>query len=209
MSLEVEEKFQVRAPVERVWQFLLDPQQVVTCLPGAELTEVLDARNFVGSMKVKVGPVTVVYKGKLQLTEIDATAHRVMMIGEGTEKNGGGSVRLSMQSVVRAIDGDGGAEVAVSSTVDLVGRLVQLGRGMMLGVARQLFKQFSDRARAQLEAAVASPPVAEPLPHQVAATPAAVEKAPVEPVRALPLLFSALFSAFARWLRRLFAKKAG
>jgi carbon monoxide dehydrogenase subunit G len=234
MALEVAEKFQVRAPVERVWQFLLDPRQVVTCLPGAELTEVIDARNFTGNMKVKVGPVTVVYKGKLQMVEVDEAARRVKMVGEGTEKSGGGSAKMAMECVVRS-DGEA-VEVAVSSKVDLVGKLVQFGRGMMLGVAQQLFKQFSERARALLETAapveraapVEKAPVAEAaggesavekpssestaplqkLPPVENAAPATKLPPPSEPVNAFGLVWKALWASIVGWFRRLFGKSA-
>jgi carbon monoxide dehydrogenase subunit G len=209
----------VRAPVERGWKFLLDPRAVVPCLPGAELGEVIDACTFTGHMKVKVGPVTLVYKGRLQFTEIDEAAHRVKLVGEGTDKSGGGSAQLAMESVVRAIDG--ATEVAFFSKVDVAGRIVQFGRGMMLGVAQQLFKQFSDRARASLELAEASSPIEAAAPvggvpmespagSATPAAPAALAAPrptlpPAEPVSALSLLLK----AFWAWLRRLFGRGDG
>ena len=77
MGQRIEERFVVRAPVEKVWAYLVDPRRVVTCLPGAELTEVVDERTFHGAVKVKVGPVTVSYKGKVILEEVDDAARRV------------------------------------------------------------------------------------------------------------------------------------
>ena len=97
MSLEIEEQLELPAPVEKVWRFLIDPRKIVTCLPGAELTKVEDATTFLGTMKVKVGPVSVAYQGRVKLVEVDDASHRVKMSGEGTEK---GFKRSGMRSRV-------------------------------------------------------------------------------------------------------------
>ncbi len=82
--------------------YLVGPRKVLTCLPGAEFTEVVDARTFRGSVKVKVGPVTVAYKGRAQLAELEQAARRVRMIGEGRETGGTGSAKVSMESLLIA-----------------------------------------------------------------------------------------------------------
>jgi uncharacterized protein len=217
MSLDIEEQLQVRAPVEKVWRFLIDAQQVVTCLPGAELTKVEDERTFLGNMKVKVGPVTVAYQGRVKMLEVDDAAHRVKMSGEGTEKGGTGAAKMTMESEV--VEKDGGSLVTVRSKVDLAGRIVQFGRGMVKGVAQQLFKQFADNARALLEKAEPEPapapspspaPSLEPSPSPDATpapAPVALARKPVEPVRILPLIFKAMFAPIIRFFSRLFRRR--
>ncbi|HEX5886232.1 MAG TPA: SRPBCC domain-containing protein, partial [Pyrinomonadaceae bacterium] len=69
MAFKIEERFEVQAPVERVWKYLIDPQSVVQCLPGAELLEQQDEHNFLGAIKVKVGPLAMSYKGRAKFTE--------------------------------------------------------------------------------------------------------------------------------------------
>ncbi len=69
MPFKVEEEFEVNAPVQRVWEYLIDPAKVVVCIPGAELLESQDERTFMGAVKVKVGPVTMSYKGQVKFTE--------------------------------------------------------------------------------------------------------------------------------------------
>lgn len=224
MSLDIEEQLVLRAPVDKVWRFLIDPEQIVTCLPGAELTKVEDARNFLGNMKVKVGPVTVSYAGKVKLLEVDEAAHVVRMSGEGTEKGGGGSAKMTMESSVEPTT-DGGSRVVVKSKVDLAGKIVQFGRGMVKGVASQMFKQFGENVRRALETAEPAPP---PPPAQRAAEPdapapaapatavavAAPASPPVprkreaEPLRIMPLILRALWEPIARFFRRLFGRKA-
>ena len=151
MAIRIEETFRVNAPVESVWRFLLDPHQVVQCLPGAELLEAQDERTFAGRVRVKVGPITASYKGRAELTEVDEKDHRVRMTGEGQDTKGGGSARMTMTSRITA-GGDGAAEVSVESEVQLVGKLAQFGRGMVEEVSKQLFRQFTECARQRLEA---------------------------------------------------------
>jgi carbon monoxide dehydrogenase subunit G len=220
MSLEIEEQLELAAPVEKVWRFLLDPERIVTCLPGAELTKVEDPRNFLGNMKVKVGPVTVSYSGKIKMTEVDEAAHIVKMMGEGTEKGGGGAAKMTMESQVLALDG-GGSRVVVKSKVDLAGKIVQFGRGMVKGVAAQLFKQFGENLKTALASepspAAAASPAAVPEPASAAdatspavpapaPAPAPLERREAQPLRLLPLIFKAMWEPIARFFRRLFGR---
>lgn len=154
-SLKIEERFSVHAPVERVWRFLLDPEQIAPCLPGAELLQVENERTFHGQMKVKVGPVTVAYQGTIELTEVDETGRRVQMLGKGKEKGGAGSAKMTMESRLEPQD-DGTVAISVTSDVELAGRIVRFGRGMIQSVSAQLFKQFASNVRQALEGAGAS-----------------------------------------------------
>jgi carbon monoxide dehydrogenase subunit G len=198
MAFRIEERFPVKASPDAVFGFLVDARRVVTCLPGAELTEAVDARTFRGTMKVKVGPVTVAYQGRVLLTDVDAAAHRVRLTGEAREGSGAGSAKMTLESVTRPLAG-GGAEVAVQADVDVAGRAVQLGRGMMEQVSRQVFREFAARLCAAVEAAA---------PAAAGAAPAAAEAAPhAEPLRALPLLLRAAWAAFVAFLRRLLGRR--
>ncbi|GAB4516949.1 MAG: hypothetical protein Tsb0020_35530 [Haliangiales bacterium] len=151
-SLKIEERFSVSAPMERVWRFLLDPEGIAPCLPGAELLEVEDERTFHGQMKVKVGPVTVAYKGTIELSEIDETARRIQMVGKGKEKGGAGSAKMTMDCQL-GTDDDGAVTISVDADVQLAGRIVRFGRGMIQSVSAQLFKQFAGNVQASIEGA--------------------------------------------------------
>lgn len=190
MAIRIEERFRVNAPVEAVWSYLVDPRRVVSCLPGAELTEVVDERTFHGAMKVKVGPVTVSYRGRVRIVEIDTAGHRVRMEGDGRESTGTGSAKMAMESTVTPAEG--GTEVVVRSDVDVVGRIVQLGRGMIEQVSHQLFEQFAGCVRATLEAEAAAR----------AGAPAAPAPKRQEAVAAFPLLMRALWAWFLGLFRR-------
>jgi carbon monoxide dehydrogenase subunit G len=205
MALSLRESFRVRADPERVWQFLIDPVQVVRCLPGAELTETMDARTYRGRVKVKVGPITTAYDGTAQLTELDEGAHRMRLVGEGREMGAAGSARMVMVGTVSPHP-DGGSAVDVDATIDIAGRVMQFGRGLVESVSRQLFKQFADAVRQTLEAEDAEATVALETTDAgpEASTPAPPEPpAPAPELRILPLLFRALLD----WVRRVFGPR--
>src|SRR5687767_15301968 len=115
---------------------------MVQCLPRAELLELQDDRTFDGQIKVKVGPMSMSYKGKGSFTEVNDEAHTVRMVGEAREVGGSGSTKVTMVSTVTALDG-GGSQVSVDADINLVGRIVQFGRGMIEEVSRQMFRQFA------------------------------------------------------------------
>jgi len=201
MAFKIEERFEVKAPVERVWQYLIDPQRVVHCLPGAELLEQQDERTFVGAIKVKVGPLSMSYKGQGKFTEINEETHQVRMVGDAREVGGSGSTKVSMLSTVSPLE-TGGCEVLVNADIDLVGKIVQFGRGMIEEVSRQMFRQFSTCVRQQLEVAdepqpqSTDQPVNQPVVEQAAPEP--------KPVAAAPLAFRALWAIIGRFFRGLF-----
>jgi uncharacterized protein len=195
MAFKIEERFEVKAPIERVWNYLIDPKRVVQCLPGAELLEQQDERTFLGAIKVKVGPLSMSYKGQAKFTDINEETHQVRMVGDAREVGGSGSTKVSMLSTVSPLDG-GGCEVLVNADIDLVGKIVQFGRGMIEEVSRQMFRQFSTCVRQQLEVIdepqPSDQPVAQPTPPEP------------KPVAAAPLAFRAIWAIIARFFRRLF-----
>ncbi len=203
MSLLIHEAFTVQADPDRVFAFLNDPGEVVTCLPGAELTQTIDARTHAGRVKVKVGPITTSYAGRAVLTEVDPGQRRVAITGEGKEAGGSGSARMQMVAVATP-NSAGGTDVTVDATIDIAGRVMQFGRGLIESVSRQLFQQFVEAARTRLESAPAAPAApADRAPEPVAAPTTAGAPPPPRELHALPLLFRALLD----WLRGLFGRK--
>src|SRR5690349_5463901 len=192
MAFKIEERFEVKAPVERVWKYLIDPERVVHCLPGAELLEQQDERTFLGAIKMKVGPLSMSYKGQAKFTEINEETHQVRMVGDAREVGGSGSTKVSMLSTVAPL-ASGSCEVLVNADIDLVGKIVQFGRGMIEEVSRQMFRQFSTCIRNHLEVADEPPPVGN--------TTAEPE---VKAVAAAPLAFRAIWAIIARFFRGLF-----
>jgi carbon monoxide dehydrogenase subunit G len=206
MGFKIEERFEVQAPVDRVWKYLIDPQSVVQCLPGAELLEMQDEHNFLGAIKVKVGPLSMTYKGHAKFTEVNEETHQVRMVGDAREVGGSGSTKVSMLSTVAPLP-NGGSEVVVNAEVDLVGRIVQFGRGMIEEVSRQMFRQFSTCMRQRLETVEETQSAEESLAaDKTDKTENAIGADNNKAVAAAPLAFRALWAIIARFFKRLFGK---
>jgi len=199
MAFKIEERFEVQAPIDQVWKYLIDPKSVVQCLPGAELLEMQDEHNFLGAIKVKVGPLAMSYKGHAKFTEVNEQTHQVRMVGEAREVGGSGSTKVSMLSTVAPLP-NGGSEVVVNAEVDLVGKIVQFGRGMIEEVSRQMFRQFSTCVRQRLEVVEETQATAQNTAAHVA------DNADNKAVAAAPLAFRALWAIIARFFRRLIGK---
>jgi len=198
MAFKIEEKFEVQAPVERVWQYLIDPKRVVDCLPGAELLEQKDDQTFLGAIKVKVGPLSMSYKGEAKFTEINAETHQVRMVGNAREVTGSGSTKVSMLSTVVPL-ASGASEVSVNADVELVGKIVQFGRGMIEEVSRQMFRQFSTCVKQHLEVANG--------PQTMAADPTPEVQNETKAVAAAPLAFRAIWAIIARFFKGVFGER--
>src|ERR1041385_2982713 len=197
MAFKIEERFEVQAPIERVWQYLIDPKRVVECLPGAQLLEQKDDQTFFGAIKVKGGPLSMSYKGQAKFTEVNEQTHQVRMVGDAREVTGSGSTKVSMLITVVPL-ASGGSEVSVNADVELAGKIVQFGRGMIEEVSRQMFRQFSTCVKQHLEVAEDPPqPAANPEPHAQTETKA---------VAAAPLAFRALWTIIVRFFEGLFGK---
>jgi uncharacterized protein len=200
MPFKIEEQFEVQAPVQRVWEYLIDPVKVVVCIPGAELLESQDERTFVGAVKVKLGPMSMSFKGLMKFIELDEQARQARMVGEGREAGGAGSAKVTMLSKVTPLD-SGGALVIISADVDLVGKVVQFGRGMIEEVSKQLFRQFSACVKHRLE--VVS--VAETAELKSTVNTPEPE---TESLSVAPLALQAMWAVIKRFFLRLIGSKA-
>lgn len=139
--MKIEQKFFLSAPPDRVWAFLTDPYQVASCLPGAAITEKVDERTYLGTITVKVGPVTASYKGKIRFERLDPERWEAELVGQGQDVKGKGGAEMQMQS--RLHPKDGGTDVTVASEVNISGILAQMGRGMIETVSNQILQQFT------------------------------------------------------------------
>lgn len=192
-TLEIEERFDVAASPDAVFAFLLDPEKLVACMPGAQLGEVVSERLFKGGVRVKVGTVTIGYQGQIELTRVDADEHVIEAQGEGREKGGAGKVKVGLRLDVDPGE-TGGAAVRVAASVNLAGKIVRFGRGLIDAVSKELFREFATAVSAR----VAESPKTE-LKTELDAPSAAPPPPAGAPLRALPLLWRSLRS----WLRRL------
>ncbi len=208
MAIELRQTFQVRAPIEAVWAFLLDPQNVVACMPGASLTQVIDDKSFVGAVKVKVGAVTAQYQGTITYTGIDAAARVVTMLAEGKER-GGGTVKGTIVSQLSSAEGGAVTNVETSSSFDLTGKIVQVGRGMIEGISAQIIKMYVGNVRAMLEPIAAAAATAAS-GSAAAGQPAAATPPPArqESINIVAVVAKTLWEGVKGFFKRLFGKRS-
>jgi carbon monoxide dehydrogenase subunit G len=173
--MKLEQSFEVDAPVESVWEALIDVERVAPCLPGAEITEASEDGTYRGNFTVKLGPTTAAYRGELAMESVDAEARRVVMRAAGQDKRGQGSAKATIESVMRTEGG--GTTVDVVTDITITGRLARFGRGGMIkDVSARLMRDFSACLAQSIEAsgtAAATP--SDPGP---SGAPVAAESAP-------------------------------
>jgi carbon monoxide dehydrogenase subunit G len=194
MGIIFEKKFEVNAPVETAWEFLTDPKRVAECIPGAEITRQVDATTYEGMVSAKVGPITAKYKGQAHLEKLDRENYEAVASGRGQDVQGKGGAEGKMVAKFRAIDRRK-TEVFISAEVNLSGKLVQFGRGLIQDVADQIFIKFTTAVRERLE----TPAVAEGSAAPAAPPPAAA------PINA----FALLAGLIRQWVARLFGRRPG
>ena len=156
MAVKIEKNFQVKEPVDQVWAFLSDPKKVVTCVPGAQITEQVDDTHYKGSISVKVGPSVTDYKGEVEIVRLDPLAHEIEILGKGTDVRGKGSASMKMTGTVRTTP-DGGSEVVSISELNVVGILAQMGARVIQEVSNIMFGQFMNNFRQKLESGADQP----------------------------------------------------
>jgi uncharacterized protein len=157
--MKLEHSFQVAAPLDRVWEALIDVERVAPCLPGAEITEAGEDGKYRGTFSVRLGPTTAAYRGELAMEEVDADAHRAVMRATGQDKRGQGSAKATIVSTMRE---EGGATtVDVETDFTITGRLARFGRGGMIeDVSNRLLRDFSDCLQKTIESSEATPEAA-------------------------------------------------
>lgn len=151
MAIKIEKQFELDAPIDRVWTFMTDPYQVVGCLPGAAITEKFDDRTYGGTITVKVGPVTVNYKGKAQFERMDPATHEAELHGRAQDVKGKGSADGRLITRLLALDKKR-TQVTVVSEIALIGPLAQFGGRMLQDVADEIIQQTTALMQQRLSA---------------------------------------------------------
>ena len=174
MAFEIVKSFVVRSSPEQVWSFLIDPERVARCLPGAAITGKIDDKTWQGTMTVKVGPVSSSYKGKVAFEKLDPSSRTAEIVAQGQDVRGRGGADLRLTSTL-AQKAPGETEVTTTSRVNITGILAQMGRGMVQDVSDQMFQIFSQRVRAELESAAPAAAPAVPTPAAAPSKPEALD----------------------------------
>ncbi len=219
--MEFDNSFEVPLPIDEAWKLLMDIRRIAPCLPGAELTEVIDDRTYKGKVGVRLGPVSLAFAGTVKFDEIDDAAHRAKISAQGSDAKGRGAANATATFHLEEVAG--GSKVLVHTNLTLSGAVAQYGRGVGIiqMTAAQIITQFANNLKAQF--APVAPPVAAPAASSTgpasapaaagrtsavsATSPAAAAASPPPPAAAKPISGFALAGAvLLAWLKRLFGR---
>lgn len=162
--MRLEHEFVVPAPIATVWEALLDPARVAPCMPGATLTEADDS-TFAGTVKVKLGPISLLYKGSGSFLEADEAQRRVVIKASGKDSRGNGTAAATVTVTLTSVAE--GTSASVVTDLNVTGRPAQFGRGLIAEVGGRILDQFAACLATKLAPAEPAdpqpPPEAEPL----------------------------------------------
>jgi carbon monoxide dehydrogenase subunit G len=176
----IENEFTVHAPADDVYRLMLDVERVAPCIPGTEVLGRRDDGGFDAKVSMKMGPMSMGYKGSVAISEQDDEARRAVLAAKGAEQRGQGNAQATMTMEVTDLGAEG-SRVKVSSDILVTGRVAQMGRGIMQDVATRMMGEMSRCMEATLVAAQGeSPPASaeESAAGRAAASAAAPDAAP-------------------------------
>ncbi len=155
--MKLEQSFEVKAPIDAVWKTLIDIERVAPCLPGAEITDAKDDGTYEGSFKVKLGPTTAAYTGRLSMEDLDESGRRATMKASGRDKRGQGSANATIVSTLH--EAGEATRVDVDTDFTITGRLARFGRGGMIeDISNRLLRDFAECLQKRLAGAGAEAP---------------------------------------------------
>jgi uncharacterized protein len=194
-----ENQFDVDAPLEQVWEAMLDVERVAPTVPGAQVLERTGEDAYKVAIKVKVGPMSMTYRGEVEITERDDAAHRAVMKARARESRGQGTADADVTMVLSGANG--GTSATVTTEVQLSGKVATMGQGVLQDVSGRLVQTFAENLATMLAggtaAAVETPaaapdarapaPAEQPPPAGAGPAPAMPREPPPEPAGALDL----------------------
>ena len=181
MAMELDHSFTVPVPPDQAWDVLLDVQKIAPCMPGAQVDSV-EGDDVAGRMKVKVGPVSLTYKGMASFKDRDAAERSILVEASGKEMRGAGTASATVRAALSPENGSGDESTLVTmhTTLNVTGRPAQFGRGVIAEVGSRLIDKFADNLAQQLGggAAAEAPAASAAVPAASAAVPAASAAVP-------------------------------
>ena len=146
--MQIKDSFIIKAPQEKIWEFLFDIPKLSQCVPGIESVEVIDDKTYRGKFVIRVGPIKSEFGGTVTLTKINAP-NEISGTVEGDDKSSASSVKATFTGTLKTIEG--GTEAAFEVEANLRGRLAQFGGPVITATAKKLTAEFARNLRAQLE----------------------------------------------------------
>lgn len=162
--MQLDSTFAVTAPIDQVWRTLMDFEKVAGCVPGAEVLSKLSEDAYQVGMKVKLGPVTMQYKGQMEVVERDEAGHRAVLKGQAKEARGQGTAQATAR--LHLVEDAGTTRGSVSADVALSGRAAAMGQGVIGSVTDLMMAQFAQNLQAML---TETGPAPAPSPSSLAA----------------------------------------
>jgi len=209
MEVKLEKRYPLEVDAARAWLVLRDVKAVAECMPGAAITEQVDATHFKGSVKVKVGPANAAFAGDIEVLALDEASMKLQLLGKGADR-GGSSAAMDLTATVEPGETPGSSVLVGVAAVIVNGKFAQFGGRLMVQVSDMLLAQFADNFRAAA-AALPGPQAAQPIttggsaPATPAAAPAPATTAParVNEINGLAILWSLIKG----WFAGLFGKR--
>jgi carbon monoxide dehydrogenase subunit G len=168
--MKLENSFSVDAPLDQTWQTLLDIERVATCLPGARIEPGDEDGVYRGAMKVKLGPMTVDYRGTARLQDVDEDTHTASIAVQAREAKGQGTAAAVIEN--RLEPQNGSTRVVAVTDLKITGRQAQFGRGIMEDVANTMMGEFAKRLEKEIQSGgTAAEPAAQAEPVTASAEP--------------------------------------
>ena len=200
MNVQIDKTYPMPCSAEVAWDFLQNLEAVAGCMPGAKITERLDAGRYKGTVTVKVGPVTMSFRGEVEMKDVDPAARTLRLLGKGTDSTGSSAASMNLTARIEAAEG-GLCTLAGASDVSMSGKAAAFGGRMMNTVADQILKQFADNFATQVSALQAQRAAA-------AGSGAPSAAATIPPPAGAELNgFALVWTIFKEWLRGLFSRK--
>jgi uncharacterized protein len=147
MAIELDNSFTVPVPPEQAWDVLLDVERIAPCMPGASVTSV-EGDEITGQVKVKLGPLSLSYKGTAKFTERDEANHTIAIQASGKETRGAGTASATVHAVLKPGDANGQTLVSIHTSLNVTGRPAQFGRSLLPEVSGKLIGQFATNLEA-------------------------------------------------------------
>jgi carbon monoxide dehydrogenase subunit G len=155
--MQFENTFTVPLPPDDAWRVLMDVERITPCMPGAELTEVIDKTNFKGRISVRLGPVALTFAGTVKLEDVDDVGHTAKIKGQGSDSKGRGGAQAAAAFRLEPVPE--GTKVIVKTDLTLSGAVAQYGRGVGIiqATANQIIQQFAANLKSELTTPAATP----------------------------------------------------
>jgi uncharacterized protein len=177
MAMELDHSFTVPVPPDQAWDVLLDVQRIAPCMPGATV-DTVDGDDVAGRLKVKVGPVSLTYKGTATFKDRDSSDRSLLVEASGKELRGAGTASATVRAALQPDNEPDATLVTLHTTLSVTGRPAQFGRGVITEVGSRLIDKFADNLAQQLSGGADGPAVSDGA--AVSAGTVAAESAPVE-----------------------------